>query len=149
MSTTKKLSQVYANERIVIIDEELLKTIPSLKGIELICSVCKKQSGRIYFQYIESDNNRKGTLKVPFARNPEVEVLGKSDIVTLSMFLRMNRFAQHKPVSVRLQVDGNYKTFDLLPDFWQQTYTNIRLKHLKSCGRNYSVPGANRVAESV
>jgi len=139
-----KLSNARANDKIKIVDENLLSKIPQLRNKELIVSVVKYSGNRLFCQYF-SPTSGSGTLKVTY--DPEIEILSKEDILTLSEFLQKERWANRKPVSLTLNINGNLSQYQIPDSFWSQNFKNIRLKGLMKAGMSYSVPGSSIVKD--
>ena len=141
MSNTR-LTNARISDKIRITDEKLLQAIPKLKERTLIVSVIKKSGQRIFCQYFSPETGC-GTLKVTY--DPNIEIVGKEEITTLSTLLRTEKYSQKRPTSVILNISGSISEFTLANGFWEQNYNNIKLKYLMKGLSNYSVPGSSIV----
>jgi phosphopentomutase len=137
-----RLTNARVSDKIRITDEKLLQAIPKLKERTLIVSVIKRSGQRIFCQYFSPETGC-GTLKVTY--DPNIEIIGKEEIITLSTLLRTEKYSQKRPTSVTININGSISEYNLNADFWEQNYNNIRLKHLIKGLSNYSVPGSSIV----
>jgi len=147
MTNTKRLSQVRPNEKIKIVDVELLSRMPRLKDREFICSIVKRSGSRLFFQYFSTDKGS-GTLKL--ISDAMVEVVSVESTLTLSSLLLQHRYENDdkRPKNIMINTNGRLDTYEIdASRFWSQTPTNIRLKGLKQYGCSYSVPGSSLVKE--
>lgn len=120
--------------------EEFLKTFPNSKDKVYILSEYKYQSKMFYILV----NSEGGCKRFRLKNLPEVEKVEAEKVTTLAMFGRDGYFIDYcdRPKTVKLNVNGEVGVYEILPEFWNENFSNIHVRGLKRWGMKYSIPGS-------
>lgn len=125
-------------ESFKFIGQDFLNNFPASKEKVFILSGYKYQSKMYYITV-----NCSGGCKTFRLKNlPEVEKVEAEKVLTLANFGREYQYSDNRPLKVKLNVNGEYGVYGILPDFWNQNLQNIHLRGLTMWGMKYSVPGS-------
>ncbi len=131
-----------------IVGEDLLRTFPNLRDVELTLSVIKRSGPRTFVQV--NTPGGASTLKL-ISLDHEIEFIEKEERQqTLSSVVNKYRYRpEQRPTKLRINCNGVSRVYEVLPEFWNQNPDNIRMKHLRYFGQNYKLPGSWFVLEEI
>jgi hypothetical protein len=131
-----------------LIDPELLKIFPRLENVELTLSIIKRSGPRTFIQC--NTPGGASTLKL-ISVSHEIEFIEKDERqnTVSSLLLKYLFHPELRPTKLNINCNGVPRIYEILPGFWEQTPTNIRLKYLIRFGTHFKIPGSWFVLEEI